>query len=402
VGVYNTRLLAIRDIQGAERSIRCIGCDPGGVPIMAPKTMHHTLKLERVDSRAAVIIKQEMLSVGGDAAVCRGVVGYSSRFTDILVMGTLRQLELAIGKLRGQPFGGAQAAGEMEAVLRNLESGRDFTLRAGKWKLKLGDRTHVMGILNVTPDSFSDGGSFMLTEDAVIHGLMMAEQGADIIDIGGESTRPGAPPLSAAAEKKRVLPVIRRLAGRVKVPISIDTYKPEIADEAIDAGADIINDICGLRKKGMAELAARRDVPVIVMHMKGTPRNMQIDPEYADVVGEIHRFFRERMEFAQEKGMNPHKIVLDPGIGFGKTVGNNFEILARLREFRGLGRPILVGSSRKSFIGKVLDLPLDQRLEGGLAAAVAAVMNGASIIRAHDVLETVRAARIADSVVRSA
>jgi dihydropteroate synthase len=364
--------------------------------------MHHTLKLERVDSRAAVIIKQEMLSVGGDAAVCRGVVGYSSRFTDILVMGTLRQLELAIGKLRGQPFGGAQAAGEMEAVLRNLESGRDFTLRAGKWKLKLGDRTHVMGILNVTPDSFSDGGSFMLTEDAVIHGLMMAEQGADIIDIGGESTRPGAPPLSAAAEKKRVLPVIRRLAGRVKVPISIDTYKPEIADEAIDAGADIINDICGLRKKGMAELAARRDVPVIVMHMKGTPRNMQIDPEYADVVGEIHRFFRERMEFAQEKGMNPHKIVLDPGIGFGKTVGNNFEILARLREFRGLGRPILVGSSRKSFIGKVLDLPLDQRLEGGLAAAVAAVMNGASIIRAHDVLETVRAARIADSVVRSA
>lgn len=402
MGVYNTRLLAIRDIQGAERSIRCIGCDPGGVPIMAPKTMHHTLKLERVDSRAAVIIKQEMLSVGGDAAVCRGVVGYSSRFTDILVMGTLRQLELAIGKLRGQPFGGAQAAGEMEAVLRNLESGRDFTLRAGKWKLKLGDRTHVMGILNVTPDSFSDGGSFMLTEDAVIHGLMMAEQGADIIDIGGESTRPGAPPLSAAAEKKRVLPVIRRLAGRVKVPISIDTYKPEIADEAIDAGADIINDICGLRKKGMAELAARRDVPVIVMHMKGTPRNMQIDPEYADVVGEIHRFFRERMEFAQEKGMNPHKIVLDPGIGFGKTVGNNFEILARLREFRGLGRPILVGSSRKSFIGKVLDLPLDQRLEGGLAAAVAAVMNGASIIRAHDVLETVRAARIADSVVRSA
>lgn len=400
--MYNTRLLAIRDIQGAERSIRCIGCDPGGVPIMAPKTMHHTLKLERVDSRAAVIIKQEMLSVGGDAAVCRGVVGYSSRFTDILVMGTLRQLELAIGKLRGQPFGGAQAAGEMEAVLRNLESGRDFTLRAGKWKLKLGDRTHVMGILNVTPDSFSDGGSFMLTEDAVIHGLMMAEQGADIIDIGGESTRPGAPPLSAAAEKKRVLPVIRRLAGRVKVPISIDTYKPEIADEAIDAGADIINDICGLRKKGMAELAARRDVPVIVMHMKGTPRNMQIDPEYADVVGEIHRFFRERMEFAQEKGMNPHKIVLDPGIGFGKTVGNNFEILARLREFRGLGRPILVGSSRKSFIGKVLDLPLDQRLEGGLAAAVAAVMNGASIIRAHDVLETVRAARIADSVVRSA
>ena len=401
VAVYNARLLTIRDLQRAESGIRLIGCDAGGIPILAPKTLHHTVKLERVDSRAAVIIKQELLAVGGDAAVCRGVVGYSSRFTDILVMGTRRQLRLAIRKLRAQPFGCGQAAAELEAVLGNLDRGRRFIISAGGRKLDLGKRTHVMGILNVTPDSFSDGGNFLLPDDAVRRALIMEEQGADIVDIGGESTRPGAPPLRAGAEKKRVLPVIRALAGRVKVPISVDTCKPETAKEALDAGADIINDIFGLRKKGMAELAARRAVPVVVMHMKGAPRNMQERPAYGDVTGEVHRFFLERMEHALAKGVGRENIILDPGLGFGKTADHNCELLGRLSEFRGLGRPLLVGASRKSFIGKLLDLPVEERLEGSLAAAAAAIVNGASIIRAHDVRETVRAARIADAIVRS-
>ena len=365
---------------------------------MAPKAMHHTFKLERVDSRAALIIKQEMLTAGGEAAVCRGVIGLSSKRTDMLVMGTRRQLQLAMGKLRGQPFGAAAVAEELEAVIQNMDRGRDQLIRWGRRRLELGKRTHIMGVLNVTPDSFSDGGRFLDPKEAVEHGIRMAAAGADIIDIGGESTRPGAAPLSAEAEKKRVLPVISALAQRTVVPISIDTYKPQIARAALDAGAEIINDIFGLRKKGMAELAARRDVPVVIMHMKGRPRNMQLDPFYEDVMGEMHRFFRERLQIAAQKGIDAGKIILDPGIGFGKTVDHNLRILARLGELKGLGRPLLVGVSRKSFIGKILATGVDGRLEGGLAAATAAIMNGATIIRAHDVEAAVRAARIADSI----
>ncbi len=396
--MHNARLLTVRDLGMSEQAIRQVGCDPGGVPIMAPKAVHYTFKLERVDSRAALIIKQEMLSAGGDAAVCRGALGRTSRLSDILVMGTRKQVQRALGKLGYQPFGCRGIASELSAVMANLERGRDFTLKCGKRRLRLGKRTHTMGILNVTPDSFSDGGHFLDAGAAVEHGLRMAREGADIIDVGGESTRPGASPLSLLSEAKRVLPVIRALAKRTDVPISIDTYKPALAARALDAGASMVNDIFGLRKKGMAELVARRDVLVVIMHMQGTPRDMQLAPAYQDVVGDIHAFLRERLRFAEQAGVDPEKTVLDPGIGFGKTGEDNFRVLSRLREFWGLGRPLLVGASRKSFIGRALDLPVERRLEGSLAAAVAAVLNGASIIRAHDVAETVRAARIADAI----
>lgn len=399
---YNIRPLTIGSMEQAKEMIRCIGCDPGGVPLMAPKAMHYTLKLEQVDSRAALIIKQEMLTSGAEAAVCRGVIGLSSKRTDILIMGTRRQLGLAMAKLRGQPFGAAAVSAELAGVLSNMERGRNHVLRWGGRKLDLGKRTHVMGILNITPDSFSDGGLFLDPRKAKERGLEMVSEGADIIDIGGESTRPGAVPLSAEAEKKRVIPVISALAGKTNVPISVDTYKPKIARAAIDAGAEIINDISGLRRKGMAELAARHDVPVVLMHMEGIPRNMQKDPFYDDVCGQVHRFLRERMDFAVQKGIDPGKIILDPGIGFGKTASHNLQLLARLGELGGLGRPLLVGVSRKSFIGKVLDLPAESRLEGGLAAATAAIMNGATIIRAHDVEATVRAARLADAIIGAA
>jgi dihydropteroate synthase len=366
---YNVHPLTIGSVGSAEEKMSCIGCDPGGLPLMAPKAMHYTFKLEEVDSRAALIIKQEMLTAGGEAAVCRGVIGLSSKSTDILVMGTRRQLQLATGKLRGQPFGAAAAAEELEAVIQNLDRGRDHVLKWSGRRLELGKRTHIMGVLNVTPDSFSDGGRFLDPRKAQERGIQMEAEGADIIDIGGESTRPGAAPLSTEAETKRVLPVINALAGKTKVPISIDTYKPQIARAALDAGAEIINDIFGLRKKGMAELAARRDAPVVLMHMKGTPRSMQKDPCYKDVLGEVHRFFRERMDMAVQAGVDPEKIVLDPGIGFGKTSDHNLQILARLGELGGLGRPLLVGVSRKSFIGRLLDVEVDRRLEGGLAAA---------------------------------
>jgi len=395
---YNTRPVTMRSLGHAERAIRSIGCHDGGIPIMAPKALHFTLRLEGVDSRAAVIMKQEMLSAGGEAAVCMGVIGLSAKRTDILVMGTRKQLLRAASKLKGQPFGAGAAADEITGVLRNMERGRNFTLDCMGQKLRLGKRTCVMGVLNVTPDSFSNGGNFLDEGTAVEQGLRMAGEGADIIDIGGESSRPGAAPLSASAEKKRVLPVIRRLSDKVKIPISIDTYKPDIAREALDAGASIINDIFGLRKKGMAELAARKCVPVIIMHMQGTPRSMQLEPRYTDVVGEVHRFLAERVAYAQEHGIAPEQIVLDPGIGFRKTVAHNCELLARLGEFRGLGKPLLIGVSRKSFIGKLLDLPVGQRLEGSLAAAVTSIIHGATVIRVHDVGASVRAARIADAI----
>jgi dihydropteroate synthase len=395
---YNVRPLMIGSMGSAQESIRCIGCDPGGVPLMAPKAMHHTFKLEDVDSRAALIIKQEMLSAGGEAAVCRGVIGLSSKKTDILVMGTRRQLQLATGKLRGQPFGAAAVAEELRSVIRNMDRGRDHVIKWGGRRLELGKRTHVMGVLNVTPDSFSDGGRFLDAHKAVERAIRMVAEGADIVDIGGESSRPGAAPVSAEAEKRRVLPVIGALARKLDVPISIDTYRPETARAALDAGAEMINDIFGLRKKGMAELAAKKDVPVVIMHMKGSPHDMQKDPRYDDVLGEVHRFFRERIEAATQAGIDPEKIVLDPGIGFGKTPDHNLRILSRLGELGGLGMPVLVGVSRKSFIGKVIGTVVDERLEGGLAAATAATLNGATIIRAHDVEANVRAARIADAI----
>ena len=399
--MHNARLVTVRDQATSAEAIREVGCDPGAVPIMAPKALHHTFKLEDVDSRAALIIKQEMLSAGGDAAVCRGALGRTSKLSDILVMGTRKQVRRALAKLAYQPFGCRDVAAELRAVMANLDRGRGFTLKWGNRQLKLGRRTLVMGILNVTPDSFSDGGHFLDPSAAVEHGLRMAGEGAGIIDVGGESTRPGAAPLSLSAEEKRVLPVIRALAGKVDVPISIDTYKPALADKALDAGASLVNDVFGLRKRGMAELLARRDVPVVIMHMQGTPRSMQQAPGYGDVVGEIHAFLGERLRFAGQKGVDLEKTVLDPGIGFGKTASDNFRLLARLGELRGLGRPLLVGASRKSFIGRALDLPAERRLEGSLAAAVASVLNGASIIRAHDVAETVRAARIADAIMEA-
>ncbi|MGQ9582947.1 MAG: dihydropteroate synthase [Thermoplasmatota archaeon] len=399
--MYNARPLFVGGPGGAEKAVASVGCDPGGVPIMAPKALHHVLKLEGVDSRAAVIVKQEMLAAGGEAAVCRGVVGFSRRRTDMLVMGTRRQLGLALEKLRGQPFGAAQVAEELEGVLRGLDRGRDFTIPVGDRVLRLGERTHIMGVLNVTPDSFSDGGRFLDPERAVERGVRMAEEGADIIDVGGESTRPGAPPVPASVEMRRVLPVVRALAQKVRVPISVDTVKPEVARAALEAGAGMINDVSGLRRREMAALAASSGAPVVLMHMRGTPRTMQLDPVYGDVVGEIHRFFRRRMELAAGEGIDTERVILDPGIGFGKTVEHNLELLARLGEFRGLGRPLLVGVSRKSFLGKLLDLPVGERLEGSLAAAVAAVLNGATIIRAHDVRESVRAVRVADAILRA-
>ncbi len=243
-----------------------------------------------------------------------------------------------------------------------------------------------MGVLNVTPDSFFDGGKHHTMEGALDHALLMIEEGADIIDIGGESTRPFADPVPEEEELGRVIPVIERLRGNSDVLISVDTYKAGVASEALKAGADIVNDISGLTyDEDMAGVVARNDAWVVLMHIKGTPRNMQADPHYDDVIAEISDFLLGRIDHAVRAGIDPEKIIVDPGIGFGKRVGDNLRILKMLREFKKLGRPILIGTSMKSFIGKITGLPVEERVEGTLASLAVALMNGADILRVHDV-----------------
>lgn len=257
------------------------------------------------------------------------------------------------------------------------------------------NKTSIIGILNITPDSFSDGGLFADADKAFWHAMQMVKDGADIIDIGGESSRPGSEPVSEDEELRRIMPVVERLI-REDILVSIDTYKPKVAEACLKKGAHMINDITGLRNDEMIRLAAEYNVPVVIMHMKGNPKNMQENPAYEDVVMEIKDFFTGRINEARKHGVRD--IILDPGIGFGKTTLHNLQILKRLKDFKDLQCPILVGTSRKSFIGNISDLPVKERLEGTLASVAIAVANGADMVRVHDVKECRRAVQIADAV----
>jgi len=278
-----------------------------------------------------------------------------------------------------------------------------FELRCGPYLLTLGPRTLIMGILNVTPDSFSDGGLYFDKDDAVAHGEKLATAGADIIDVGGESSRPFSGPVPAQEEIRRVVPVIEELARRLSLPISIDTTRASVAKQALDAGAVIVNDIGALRlDPDMANLIADRDAPVVLMHMQGNPKTMQEDPHYEDVVGEVKNFLADAIHSAEEAGIDRNKIIADPGIGFGKTVTHNLLLIKDLSALQPLGVPILIGPSRKSFISKLLG-PGDERREVGTQAAVsAAVLNGAHIVRVHDVERTRETLKLVDAIKNSA
>lgn len=265
------------------------------------------------------------------------------------------------------------------------------------------ERTLVMGILNVTPDSFSDGGDFFPREDALNRGLEMVVQGADIIDVGGESTRPGSEPVELQEELDRVCPVIERLADTTDVPISIDTYKAKVAKEACKAGASIINDISGLHfDKEMVTVASKMQAGLVLMHIKGTPKNMQTDPRYENLFSEIILYLKDAIDRADESGIPGTRIVLDPGIGFGKKLEHNLSLIGNLERFSILRRPLLIGLSRKSFIGMITGADTDDRLHGGIAAMTAGVVKGAHIVRVHDITETVQAIRVTDSILKAA
>ena len=273
-------------------------------------------------------------------------------------------------------------------------------LAIGKKKFNLDKDVLLMGILNITPDSFYDGGYYFEKEKAYKRVETIVSEGAHIIDVGGMSTRPGSLPVDVDEEIKRIIPVIEHISKNHDILISADTYRAEVARRAIASGAHIINDISGLSMDtGMAEVVGKNNVSLVIMHIKGTPENMQKNPEYVDVVDEIYDYIEDKANTAISSGVKHDKIIVDPGIGFGKTTEHNLEILNKVREFKMLGYPVLIGVSRKSFIGNLLNLPVEERLEGSLAAAVYLVIGGVNILRVHDVKETVRAVKIAKSIV---
>ena len=391
---WDLRVLDLHDPTRATAELERVGADPAGVGKMRDKASFLAVKAHGLKAPAANILKQEMLSVGGDAAVARGVINCSVDRTDTVIFGTRKQLQALARKLRPQPFG-LRALGD--EILGLLAPTPEFTLVWGGGALPLGDRPAVMGVLNVTPDSFSDGGEFFDPQRAVARALAMVEEGADLLDIGGESSRPGADAVGEAEEVRRVLPLVEQLVGRVGVPISVDTCRAGVARRALAAGASMVNDISGFHADPeMAAVVAAAEASAVVMHMRGTPRTMQHETAYGDLVGEVWKGLRKSLELGDVAGVPRERLVVDPGIGFGKNAVANLVLLARLGEFATLGCPILVGASRKSFIGKTLGLddPKD-RLEGSLAAATLAVWNGAHIVRAHDVRATRRSVDLA-------
>ncbi len=266
-------------------------------------------------------------------------------------------------------------------------------LHCGNFNLDL-NTPRVMGIVNVTPDSFSDGGKYTQTSQAVAHGLKLVEDGADILDIGGESTRPNATPVSLQEELDRILPVIEALVGQVNIPISVDTYKPAVMQAAINAGASIVNDVRALQEVGAVEILAKSSAGICLMHMQGTPQTMQINPEYQDVVADVKAFLMQRVSVCEQFGIALNRIILDPGFGFGKTRAHNIALIQQLASFQDTGLPLLVGLSRKSVLGQVTGHDVDARLYASVAGAVIAVMKGARVVRVHDVKATVEALKV--------
>jgi dihydropteroate synthase len=386
----------IRNQQEARRVLEEIGVDPGAYPYLLPKANFYCIKLKDISFRGANIIKQEMLSKGGEAAIPRQALSGEGA-GDVLLMGTLKHYRLLIRKLKVQPFGLKKVAVEIENILAALEA-RQQTIELPHGKsLKLGERTLIMGILNVTPDSFSDGGKYLNPDQAVKRAREMIDEGADIIDIGAASSRPDSVMAGEEEEIQRLLPVMDTLAVE-DIIISIDTFRGEVARAALENGAHIINDIGSLQLDSeLLPVLVEKQAPVILMHNR---MQIRAGEPYQDLIADIITELEYAIKQAVDAGLPDEKIIIDPGIGFGKTLEGNRLLLKRLADFRSLGKPILIGASRKSFIGQTLGLEVNERLEGSLAAVAIAIMNGADIVRVHDVKASKRLASMTDAVMQ--
>jgi dihydropteroate synthase len=356
-----------------------------------------SIALENVAAANAAILRERLAALA--AAPTPTGTTPAETTAPLVLHGTARQFSDLAARLRPSP----ELAEIAQLIVRAIGDygRRRWLLRARGREVELGPRPTVLGIINVTPDSFSEGGKLFDRARAIEHGLAIAAAGADVLDVGGESTRPGAPEVPAEEEMARVLPVIAGLRRQSNALISVDTRKASVARAALEAGADIINDVTALADPQMRTLAARSACPVILMHMQGTPATMQQNPQYDDVVADICRDLRRALARAAEAGVDIEQTIIDPGIGFGKTVEHNLTLLRRLGELRTLGRPILVGTSRKSFIGKILSADIDNRLIGSVATCVWARAQGAALLRVHDVAETVQALRITAAIMDS-
>lgn len=406
---HNARVLCLSSDNEIAAEMARINAEEAGIRHMLPKSRHYLVKLEHVRRPVAHILKETFLSNGGEAVVNRDVITARVDFSDVLLTGTRKQFQRALLALREQEFGCDVLAAEIEAAIRHFDSAPNVPSseafadpRLGKVFALIGTRTLIMGILNVTPDSFSDGGKYTDPSAAIDYAYEMAANGADIIDVGGQSTRPGAEPISSQEEIDRIMPVVQELGPNLDIPVSVDTYRTEVAETALRAGASIVNDISGATfDPRMPAFLASRQCPAVIMHILGTPKDMQVNPQYQDLMADICRFLRSRIHALVEAGLDERLVIVDPGIGFGKTVEHNLEILRRLAELRSIGRPVLVGTSRKSTIGHVLGgLTPDDRLEGTAATVALSIANGADIVRVHDVKEMARVARMTDAIVR--
>jgi len=381
------------------REIEKVGADPSSFGIFLEKSEIVPLKFFDLPSPGANIVKQEMLSLGGDAVVHRNVVNCKVERSDIILLGTRKHYRMLVEKLKQMNYF------ELDTLRKELkrflsdDGKKSILLKNGK-TLSF-DRTFIMGIINVTPDSFYKESRRMRVDEILKTAERMLKDGADILDVGGMSTRPGSDPVEVEEELKRVVPAIKALKENFPDSlISVDTYRWRVAKEAIDAGADIVNDISAMRfDENMSRLVADTGVPVVLMHIKGTPKTMQENPHYEDVVREISEYFEERINYALSQGISEKRIILDPGIGFGKRLEDNLEILRRIEEFKSLGFPLLIGASRKSFIGHTLDgAPPEDRLEGTLAVTAWCCMRGVDIIRVHDVKENKRVLKMIEKL----
>ncbi len=377
------------------KELKQIGIDTNAYSLFVNKANYKILKFEGLSCAQANILKQTALICGADLAIPKTAY-YGNKRRKIAAVLFANRREIAKIKIRLEEQPWIEPITEQLGEL--LLEKPMVTLKIRNEKIEF-NRTYIMGVINITSDSFYGGSRYTTKEIVEKVAREMEEEGADFIDIGAESSRPGAEPVNKKEEMNRLKKILPTVVKNSNVPISIDTYKADVASFAINQGVKIVNDISGLRfDKRMANVIAKNKVSVVIMHMKGTPKNMQVNPHYDDLMGEIYHYFKERISFATQKGIDVNRIIIDPGLGFGKMLEDNYEIINRLNELTNFGRPIMVGHSRKSFIGKPFNIPPEQRLEGTLGVAAILIRNGASILRVHDVLETKRVAILIDRV----
>jgi len=400
--------IEVKDEKDIRKFMASLGVSPEGIKILSPKSKHCAFKIEGIRSWEANIIKQHLLSLGSDAAIERNALVRNIK-TSTFIFGNLSQLRRLCEKLESQPPALQEISKKLSLYLDNLDK-KEFVFYARDKVLKI-KKPIICGIVNVTDDSFSGDGMLAMSKvsgkkltDLVLRKVEgMVKSGAKIIDIGGESSRPFSKRINAAEEAKRVIPPIKILKNKFKdIIISLDTYKYAVAKKGVDCGVDIINDITALRADArLASLVKKYKLGCILMHMKGTPQTMQLNPRYKDVVEEEIEFFKERFNFCSQRGIDKNQIFIDPGIGFGKRIEDNTKIINELYKLKIFGAPIFLGLSRKSFIGKIVNVEVGQRLIGTIAASIIAVSKGANVLRVHDVAQTAQALKVVTKIINS-